>query len=535
VEEGYAMVLRGSVCSGRRGISLLLAGLLPLFLFPMASAQEIQWIRQFGTALWDSGFGVSVDGAGNVYVVGETQGALPGQKGVWWLDAFVRKYDSDGNERWIRLFGSEWDDYAYGVSVDSMGNVYVVGATDGDAFLHKYDGNGNEIWTRQFGTGIAYGVSVDGAGNVYMVGYTGGTLPGQEGAGWYNSDAFVRKYNSDGEEIWTRRFGTERNDSARGVSVDSVGNVYVVGETGGTFPEQEKTGRWGTDAFVRKYDSNGNEVWTRQFGSEYEDSARRVSVDKTGNVYVVGYTCGTLPRQEGVGVYDAFLRKYDGSGKEIWTRQFGTEWSDSAWDVSVDKTGNVYVVGDTSGILPGQGRARWRVTPKDFFLRKYDSNGKEIWTRQFGTGWDDYAYGVSVDGAGNVYVVGRTEGTFPGQEGVGWDAFIVKFGPGPHPRIEDIVVLCAPHPVGKEGCVLFLRIPEDAIYATLNIYSVNGALILSIPIDPSKGRYPITGRWVPKDSNGKPLSTGTYLYLVEVRHSDGRVTHSKVQKMAIKR
>ena len=82
---------------------------------------------------------------------------------------------------------------------------------------------------------------------------------------------------------------------------------------------------------------------------------------------------------------------------------------------------------------------------------------------------------------------------------------------------------------------IFLKIPEDAVHATLNIYSVNGALILSIPIDPSKGRYPITGRWVPKDNNGRPLVTGTYLYLVKVRHSDGRITRSKVQKMVIKR
>ena len=97
----------------------------------------------------------------------------------------------------------------------------------------------------------------------------------------------------------------------------------------------------------------------------------------------------------------------------------------------------------------------------DAFVRKYDGNGKEIWTRQFGTEYDDYVIGVSVDGAGNIYVVGRTYGTLPGQEGKGdYDAFIVKFGPKPHPRMEDIIVLCAPHPVGKEGCVFSSRFPR---------------------------------------------------------------------------
>jgi hypothetical protein len=143
VEEGYVIVLRGSVCSGRRGMSLLLAGLLPLFLFPMASAQEIQWIRQFGTALWDSGFGVSVDGAGNVYVIGETNGTLPGQRRVGGNDAFLRKYDGSGKEIWTRQFGTKGDDSALDVSVDSAGNVYVIGKTYGTLPGQKGEGIGD--------------------------------------------------------------------------------------------------------------------------------------------------------------------------------------------------------------------------------------------------------------------------------------------------------------------------------------------------------------------------------------------------------
>ena len=198
------MVLRRSVCSGGKGMGLLLTGLLSLFLFPMAFAQEIQWIRQFGTEEEDVAYGVSVDMAGNVYVVGETGGTLPGQKKAGGHDAFVRKYDGNGNEIWTRQFGTENWDSAEGVSVDMAGNVYVVGYAGGTlpgqkeaggAFVRKYDSNGNEIWTRQFGTewgDSAYGVSVDMAGNVYVVGYTERTLPGQKEAGW--CDAFVVKF-----------------------------------------------------------------------------------------------------------------------------------------------------------------------------------------------------------------------------------------------------------------------------------------------------------------------------------------------------
>ena len=93
---------------------------------------------------------------------------------------------------------------------------------------------------------------------------------------------------------WIRQFGTSGNNQARGVAVDSTG-VYVAGSVSSdALPNQTSAG--GSDAFVRKYDSNGLELWTRQFGTARNDDAYGVSVDSTG-VYVVGRTEGALPGQ----------------------------------------------------------------------------------------------------------------------------------------------------------------------------------------------------------------------------------------------
>ena len=434
------------------------------------------WTRQFGSSSVDQAFGVSVDSSG-VYVAGSTSGTLPGQSSAGSTDAFVRKYDSAGTEVWTRQFGSSSFDLALGVSADSSG-VYVAGQTSGtlpgqtsaggrDAFVRKYDSAGTEVWTRQFGTSSfdqARGVSVDSSG-VYVAGFTIGTLPGQTSAG--GGDAFVRKYDSTGTEVWTRQFGSSSSDQALGVSVDSSGvyvagqtgsffrdafvrkydsagtelwtrqfgavgpafdvaqavdangNVYVAGQTGGTLPGQSSAGS--RDAFVRKYDSAGTEVWTRQFGSYSFDGARGVSVDSSG-VYVAGFTIGTLPGQTSAGGRDAFVRKYDSAGTELWTRQFGSSSFDEALGVSVDSSG-VYVAGQTRGTLPGQTSSGGR----DAFVRKYDSAGTEVWTRQFGTFAVDQASGVSVDSSG-VYVAGFTGGTLPGQSSAGFtDAFVRKY------------------------------------------------------------------------------------------------------------
>ena len=98
----------------------------------------------------------------------------------------------------------------------------------------------------------ANGVAVDASGSIYVAGTTEGTLPGQNnapGAG----DAFLRKYDANGTELWTRQFGTPKFDDALAVAVDASGSIYVAGRTFGAFPGQNYAG--GADAFVRKYDA----------------------------------------------------------------------------------------------------------------------------------------------------------------------------------------------------------------------------------------------------------------------------------------
>jgi len=397
--------------------------------------RDIGWIRQFGTSGRDQASGVAVDTSGNIYVAGTTGGALLGQTSSGGYDAFARKYDDSGNEVWTMQFGTSADDGASGVAADASGNVYVAGGTDGtlpeqsssgswDAYVRKYDGAGSELWTMQFGTStddIAFSVAVDISGNIYVAGTTGGALPGQTSSGGY--DAFVRKYDDSGNEIWTMQFGTSGLAYAYGVAVDAPGNVYVAGIISGALPGQTSSG--GYDAFARKYDDSGNEIWTKQFGGTLAyDVAYGVAVDASGNVYVTGLPEGALPGQTSSGGYDAFARKYDDSGNEVWTKQFGTSANDEASSVAVDASGNVYVTGATEGAFPGQISSG----NYDDFVRKYDDSGNEVWTKQFGTSANDYANSVAVDTSGNVYVAGSTYGILPGQASSGGsDAFVVKF------------------------------------------------------------------------------------------------------------
>jgi hypothetical protein len=159
-------------------------------------------------------------------------------------------------------------------------------------------------WTRQFGTpssdfASAISATADGA---FVAGDTLGTLPGETSAG--DDDAFVRRYNADGDVLWTRQFGTESYETAWAVSTTADG-VYVAGESGGALSGETNAGK--SDAFVRRYNADGDVLWTRQFGPSTDVSSYISATEDS--VYVAGNTRGTLPGQTKAGRRDAFIRR----------------------------------------------------------------------------------------------------------------------------------------------------------------------------------------------------------------------------------
>jgi hypothetical protein len=326
---------------------------------------------------------------------------------------------------WLEQFGTNGRDYPNGISVVSSG-VYVVGNTDGtfpgqtssgdlDGFIRKYTTDGNEVWTRQFGTSgsdSAKCICINISG-IYIGGTTNSTFPNQNNTG--GVDVFVRKYDINGNEVWTRQFGSSGSDICEGISVDSSG-IYVVGDTtSGTLPGQSSAG-YG-DAFIRKYTTDGNEVWTRQFGTSSFDGCSAISVISSG-VYVAGWSGGTLPGQTSSGDVDGFIRKYTTNGNEVWTSQFGTSESDTCYGISVDSSG-VYVGGETSPLTERP--------PIDVFIRKYTTDGNEVWIRHIGPSRSLGFFAISAYSSG-IYVVGNIVGTLPGQTSSGdFDGFIRKY------------------------------------------------------------------------------------------------------------
>lgn len=225
---------------------------------------------------------------------------------------------------------------------------------------------------------------------------------------------------------WTAQRGTSQNDSAYATATDAAGNIYVSGYTYGSMDGNSNTGN--ADLIVVKYDASGVWQWTRQIGTT--DPAYPLEIgyglaaDGGGNVYVVGMVQGSIDGNFYAGLYDIFVVKYDTDGVKKWSRQLGTSDTEIAYDVALDGGDNVYVTGYTRAALDGNtSDGGW-----DMFLVKYDSSGTKQWTRQLGSATDDEGRAVATDAAGNVYVAGKTYGDFDGHPSAGGnDLFVVKY------------------------------------------------------------------------------------------------------------
>ena len=391
------------------------------------------WSRLIGGSKYDEATDVSTDSRGNVYVVSNFNGVYGSDGDSFWIentDVSIIKFDSDGNKIWSKLMGTDLTDDATGVSTDNNGNVYMVGYSRGnfdghtnsgaqDAFMVKFDSDGNKIWSKLMGTTAtdkATGVSTDNNGNVYMMGYSYGDFDGHTNSG--NGDVFIVKFDSNGNKMWSKLMKISEYDEIwiDHVSIDSRDNVYVVGES-----EVDFDGDDVFDVFIVKFDSNGNKLWSKLMGTDSTDIARDVTTDSRGNVYMLGESEGDFDRHTNRGRDDAFMVKFDSNGNKLWSKLMGTAESDYAHGVSTDSSGNVYMVGQSNGDFDGH--TNGGSSP---FIVKFDSDGNKIWSKLMEN--PGSAKGVSTDNNGNIYMMGYSYGDFDGHTNSGnGDVFIVKF------------------------------------------------------------------------------------------------------------
>lgn len=331
-----------------------------------SNAQVSQaWVAKFNGAGngSDYAYAMTIDRSGNTYVTGQSYTGVN-------YDCTTIKYNSNGDTVWVRLYNGPANstDMGWAVAVDTVGNVYVTGASYGptnyDIVTIKYDAAGVQLWASRYdgpehGQDEGTAIAVDASGNVYVTGHSLGNPIFQD-------DYVTIKYNSSGAQLWARGYNDPDNfhDTAHAIAVDNSGNVYVTGRS-------DAVGN-GYDYATIKYNSAGDQQWVARYdNAHHDDYAYSIAVDISGNVYVTGSSQSSDFRQGYATV------KYNSAGTQQWIARYdGAGGPADAYALVSDGGNSIFVTGASSNPSPPYSF--------DYLTIRYNaSTGDTVWSARY--------------------------------------------------------------------------------------------------------------------------------------------------------
>jgi hypothetical protein len=368
----------------------------------------------------------------------------------------VTAAETDPTLAFSTYLGGDNTDFGQDIAVDKDGNIYVAGTTlsadfpttsslesaDYTLFVSKFDPTGTTLlYSTVIGTGFAEAIAVDDDGYAYVVG-DGTHLPTvnaiQSTYGGGNEDVFIAKINPSGTAlVYATYLGGSGEDSAIGVALDSVGNVFVLGITNSTnFPtlnayQTLKSGE--RDSFLARLNPSGSAlIYSTYLGGSNDDVGLDIAADTDGNVYIAGRTTShnfpTLNAYQ-LGIegdcpppticQDAFVAKFNTSGMPVFSTYLGgSGYSEVAISITIDNQYSAYVTGYTNSTDFPIRNAYQAILPSatSGFVTKFTPNGLQLAYSTYlsGTTNTSFGTGIAVDDAGRAAVVGMTIATdFP--------------------------------------------------------------------------------------------------------------------------
>ena len=349
----------------------------------------------------DIAYALVIDSSGSIIITGGSVGSGSG------YDYFTIKYSSAGDTLWTRRYNGPKNskDIAYSIALDDSQNIFITGESEGLTGTHgifedyatvKYNPAGDFQWAARYNGPAgdydkANSICVDTEGNIYVTGVSDG---GSSGSGDPHFDYATIKYNSAGLTQWIRRYNSSNGeDEGVMVKADELGNIFVTG-----FSSDVSTF---ADYATINYSADGDTTWISRYNgpASNDDRASSLAVDNLGNVFVTGKSYGGS-----ITNYDYTTIKYNSLGDSVWVNRYngGASDIDGASAVSVDKSGNVYVTGYSTNIS----------TAFDYATMKYNTDGDLSWiinyTNSDFSGSSDEPFAMFVDASGIVYVTGMS-------------------------------------------------------------------------------------------------------------------------------
>jgi len=209
------------------------------------------WTTIYGSKFGSGGFGIACDSKNNMYAAGRTMAGFDKQKHTGYTDdACLSKFAPNGVIKWTKLWGSYDFDTAYDIAFDTNNNIYVAGWANGpvdgqpylgkgDFCLTKFNSDGTQLWVKLWGSREADWCSgiVSYGNELYISGVTDGDVDNQKPTGRY--DLYFVNLATNGMILSSKLWGSDKNDYTGKICSDDNENFYITGETFGSFDGQK--------------------------------------------------------------------------------------------------------------------------------------------------------------------------------------------------------------------------------------------------------------------------------------------------------
>jgi len=180
------------------------------------------------------------------------------------------------------------------------------------------------------------------------------------GAG--SQDVWLIKTDTEGNKLWDKTFGGEKNDIGISVQQTSDGGYIVCGSTDSYRAD-------GEDIWLVKTDADGNKLWDKTFGGNGFNAGRSVQQTMDGGYIICGYT-----DPDGTSDGNAWLIKTDADGNKLWDSTFGGKVQAIATSVQQATDGGYIICGKAGSYGTGKTEA---------YLIKTDATGNQLWDETF--------------------------------------------------------------------------------------------------------------------------------------------------------
>jgi|GEM_PF-4577028 len=276
----------------------------------------------------DNIVGVQLQQDGSIILVANTNSSDLAQNGVGGgTDIYICRLLPDGTPLWENTIGSTGVDKAGDFKINRNGEIIIVGTTFSNNFLEFRKGikdgfvlclnsEGEQIWGKRFSNGNYsnfVACDLDRNGNILVTGVQGKINDANSGInGIYNEDIWVLQLDQTGAENWRNLFGGSDNDFATDIVASHDGGMLIVGHTESY--DGLVNGNYGNrDAFALKLDASGNRLWSQKYGGSRDDLIEAVAQDKEGYYWLVGQTSSdNNDLSENNGGSDAWILKLEG-------------------------------------------------------------------------------------------------------------------------------------------------------------------------------------------------------------------------------